>query len=201
MDSIDARNGVGVKKVQLFIYDQFHRFNRDKEWDRMRVTCEQMFVKSRKFGLSFLVCRKEIPASRKINKEVIMKEKEIKMLKKLADEKTEKLKNEQKVEDKFDGNNFLNRSLNPSTSTKTPVKVDIKNNQSLKNRVNHLSTPSTTKEQKIDIIKKEKRKREVEEIQKEIPQKVLKLQNKSIPKSPEIKRSYIKRLGYKKITK
>ena len=81
------------------------------------------------------------------------------------------------------------------------MKVDIKNNQSLKNRVNHLSTPSTTKEQKIDIIKKEKRKREVEEIQKEIPQKVLKLQNKSIPKSPEIKRSYIKRMGYKKITK
>ena len=82
-------------QVKLFVYDQFHSGNRDQEWDRIKVTCQQMFVKSRKYGLSFIVCRKDIPASRKVNQENIIKEKEKKLLKEMAAKK--KVEKEEKL--------------------------------------------------------------------------------------------------------
>ena len=138
MDSTDARNGIGVKKVLLFVYDQFHSSNRDKSWDKLRITCQQMFIKSRKYGLSFIVCRKEIPASRLVNKQAIMKQKEKEMIKSLSKKK------EVKEPDVFDASHFIDRTLHSPKPTK-PQKVNKINNESLKHNMANYSSPSRSK--------------------------------------------------------
>ena len=157
MDSLDSRNGVGVKKVMLFVSDQFHAKHRDREWDRIRVTCQQMFVKSRKFGLSFIVLRKEIPESRTVNAKNLIKQKEEEMLKKLAVEsKVAKAAATASVES-FKPDEFINRSLyansTETTGNKSKAQVASSLNNSLKRQANFAtkadSTASNPKRQKI----------------------------------------------------
>jgi len=155
MDSLDSRNGVGVKKVTLFVSDQFHVKHRDREWDRIRVTCQQMFVKSRKFGLSFIVLRKEIPESRTVNTKNMIKQKEKEMLKKLAVEsKAAKAAAVASVES-FKPDEFINRSLYPNstepTRPKSKVQVASSLNNSLKRQANFATKADsmTSKRQKI----------------------------------------------------
>lgn len=142
MDAIDARNGIGVKKVLLFIYDQFHTINRDKVWDQLRVTCQQMFIKARKYGLSFIVCRKEIPASRLVNKQVVMKQKEKDMIKKLTKEKISDFGSKTKPE--FDVTDFIDESLYSPKPTKKIVAIDKTHNQSLKHGLSNFSSTASS---------------------------------------------------------
>lgn len=153
MNALDARNGVGVKKVLLMVYDSFHKANRDQEWDKLRVNVQQPFVKGRPFGLNFIVCRKEIPSSRMVNQQNIIRQRELNELKKLKEEKIA-AQEKKKDSSEFDGNDFLDRSYDviDNRSIKMP-KDTSKENKSLKHSISHLKaasqTPSTSKHLKI----------------------------------------------------
>ncbi|CBY10051.1 unnamed protein product [Oikopleura dioica] len=161
MTPVDCRSRMNERKVHLATRNDFHKANRDKKWDKLRVNISQPHVKTKSYGITFIVCRSEIPSSRTVNEDNKVRQKELNALKRLKEEKAERKKKEEK-EEEFDGNHFLDRSLNVtpqksvdvSTTSKSykfiddaPLKInrDVnKGNMSLKNNMSHLKPSSST---------------------------------------------------------
>lgn len=163
MTPVDARNRMNERKVHLATSNDFHKANREKKWDKLRVNISQPHLKTKPFGITFIVCRSEIPISRSVNEDNKIRQKQLNALKRLKEE--EALRKFEKSEDKeeeFDGNHFLDRSLNAtpqksvdvSSSSKSykiidnaPLKInkDVnKGNMTLKNHQSHLRPSSST---------------------------------------------------------
>jgi len=55
MDQSESRNGTNTTRVKLFSITDFHAENSKKSWDKVRITCQQLFnSRQRKIGLSFI---------------------------------------------------------------------------------------------------------------------------------------------------
>jgi hypothetical protein len=55
MDQSESRNGTNTTRVKLFSVTDFHAENSKKSWDKVRITCQQLFnSRQRKIGLSFI---------------------------------------------------------------------------------------------------------------------------------------------------
>ena len=126
MTPIDCRNRMNERKVHLSTHDDFLKANRDKKWDKLRVNIAQPHVKTKPYGITFIVCRSDIPVSRTVNEDNKIRQKQLNALKRLKEEEAERKKSEEKKEE-FDGNDFLDRSLSTvevSTSSKSYKFID-----------------------------------------------------------------------------
>ena len=111
------------RKVHLSTNDDFLKANRDKKWDKLRLNIAQPHVKTKPYGITFIVCRSEIPASRTVNQENKIRQKQLNALKRLKEEEAERKKIEEKSsKEEFDGNDFLDRSALSSVEISTSSK-------------------------------------------------------------------------------
>ena len=87
MDQSESRNGTNTTRVKLFSVTDFHAENSKKSWDKVRITCQQLFnSRQRKIGLSFITFGSgESRATKSIGNEVKNKlaAKESEMIEKL----------------------------------------------------------------------------------------------------------------------
>ena len=93
MNQAESRQGQNTRRVKIFDSDQFHPSNCAKSWDKVRVTCQQLFSRSRQIGLCFIEFRTSdsLPVSTSTSGSIIndtVKQKEISLLEKMKSKTT-----------------------------------------------------------------------------------------------------------------
>ena len=91
MNQSESRQGQNTRRVKIFDSDQFNPQNCSKSWDKVRVTCQQLFSRSRQIGLCFIEFRTStsgsVPVSTSTSGSMI-KQKEISLLEKMKSKTT-----------------------------------------------------------------------------------------------------------------
>ena len=126
MDQSESRNGTNTTRVKLFSVTDFHAENSKKSWDKVRITCQQLFnSRQRKIGLSFITFgsgEKISKPDEKIKNKVAAKEAE--MIEKLK-------KTDITIKDVYNSNEYSIEAGDPRTKDRVVGAQSCKSGQKL----------------------------------------------------------------------
>ena len=102
MNQSESRQGQNTHRVKIFSSDHFHP-NSAKAWDKVRITCQQLFSRERQIGICFIELRstngrKSVPVSSEKLMNNMVKQKELTLL--------DKMKSKTKKSDVYNANQY-----------------------------------------------------------------------------------------------